>query len=104
MKTLVHTCYLITKTQTCLSAPLPSRSHLGPLISMPIQMHSTIGRSSNRDSFADVALIIPDFVTIFILEDILEIIPNNKSGLLGPLQSSPWWKRSQIRNPMEPQQ
>jgi hypothetical protein len=52
---------------------------------MPIQMHSTISRSSNQDSFADVALIIPDFVTIFIHEDILEIIPNNKSGHLGPL-------------------
>jgi hypothetical protein len=48
-------------------------------------MHSTISRSSNQDSFADVALIIPDFVTIFIHEDILEIIPNNKSGHLGPL-------------------
>jgi len=85
MKALVHTCYLITKTQTCLSAPLPSRWHLGPLILMPIQMHSTISRSSNQDSFANVALIIPNFVTIFIYEDILEIIPNNKSGHLGPL-------------------
>jgi hypothetical protein len=57
---------------------------------MPIQMHSTIGRSSSQDSFADVALIIPVFVTIFILEDILEIILNKKSGHLDPL--SLWWK------------